>query len=284
VVGRGRSYQPADCSINRGSSSGGAYLHSHLHSHSLSPCLPVSLPPCPPARLAVCPPVRLSVPQGSIIEIRPFLTASNSIHPPKRPIDVPSLPNHRTVNQPSNPIRGPTHIGTRQPLTPLHRTQTDQRDSRCSLSLTHPASPVAPKLFVRPSFSTSAARHPGSDLPADIVRRRTRRALTLAITLMLVLIHSTPTACSSSLIPAHVCTAPSPLQARPRLGQAGTLTVLVSPSSCSSRSKEAPQCEFWFIHSWTLATHADHCLPQLPHIRSSSLHAPGLSLHALSVS
>lgn len=118
----------------------GTYLPTRSHfsclgSSSQLPHIPysVSLFPWSP-----CPSVRLQPPSpcttGLNHQISPFLTASNSVHPPiRRPVDVPSLPNHKPSIIQSNPIGAPRWHS----LTNLSHPHT--RLKQTHYSLTHPS-------------------------------------------------------------------------------------------------------------------------------------------------
>lgn len=84
------------------------------HMHTLSRRFPARVP------------VSLYCTTGLNHRISPFLTASNSVHPPiRRPVDVPSLPNHKPSIIQSSPIGAPrTHSLTNlsHPHTRLKQT------------------------------------------------------------------------------------------------------------------------------------------------------------------
>lgn len=161
--------------------------HPHTHTH----CLAASL-----VSLSVCPSRPSPCTTGLNRRISPFLTASNSDHPPiRRPVDVPSLPNHKPSIVLSNPIQSEPHAGTHSPTshTPSHKTQTDSPTHSLTRpaahSLTHciinqwsrnflhaPPPPSLSLACLTPLVSASAAHQPGSDLPAYNVHHRMRTA------------------------------------------------------------------------------------------------------------
>lgn len=121
--------------------------------------------------------------------ISPFLTASNGVHPPTRVLSTcPVPPQPQTINRPRpiqsnrSPTLAPTHS-----LTNLSHPHTRLKQAHYSLTrpLTHCiasaplpgtpayAPPPRPSSYLTSvSVSASAARPPGSDLPANLVRQR----------------------------------------------------------------------------------------------------------------
>lgn len=161
-------------------------IRSHfscLGSSSHLPHIPysVSLFPWSP-----CPSVRLQPPSpcttGLNHQISPFLTASNSVHPPiRRPVDVPSLPNHKPSIIQSNPIGAPRWHS----LTNLSHPHT--RLKQTHYSLTHPptrpptslnciisgsgtplhAPPLSCPACLTSVSASASHQQPGSDLPSN---------------------------------------------------------------------------------------------------------------------
>lgn len=123
-------FRSAGCLLSSSSSSigrqrqqeaAGSQLLLSLLAHSHFSCLGGSS-----RCLAVSLPVSLYCTTGLNHQISPFLTASNGVHPPiRRPVDVPSLPNHKPSIIQSSPIGAPRkHSLTNlsHPLTRLKQT------------------------------------------------------------------------------------------------------------------------------------------------------------------